>query len=433
MIAAIISTSFRALRRDRGAFIMSFVLPVAFFSIFAMVFSQTGNGTPKVKVAVVDEDQSAGSRRLVVGLEHEDALNAFTAPKPKSGQPQKPDYTAQSAEAAVKSGDLPAALIIPKGFGANPISFAPQSQTANQPPVEILHDSSDPVSAQVIAGMLQKVVMTSMSDSMASQGMSYFEQASGGLTPDQKKKIDADMARYREYLNQRDQNPSATQNAGNGGSLVAIKVRDVVGENKNTDMVSFYACGIGVMFLLFTASAAGGSLLDESESGSLDRVLSSHVSMTTLLAGKMLYCTLLAFAQLSVMFLWGWAVFHLDLWAHIPGFLVMGICTAFAVANFGMILASISKTRAQQGAMGTLLILTMSAIGGSMFPRFLMPETMRKAGLFTINGWAIDGFQKVFWYDEPISALWPQVGVLLAIGVVLFVVARRFAKRWESV
>jgi ABC-2 type transport system permease protein len=28
-------------------------------------------------------------------------------------------------------------------------------------------------------------------------------------------------------------------------------------------MISFYAAAIGVMFLLFTASGAGGSLLDE--------------------------------------------------------------------------------------------------------------------------------------------------------------------------
>ena len=133
----------------------------------------------------------------------------------------------------------------------------------------------------------------------------------------------------------------------------------------------------------------------------------------------MTYCTLLAFAQLCVMFLWGWAVFHLDLFTHLPGFFVMGISTAFAVASFGMILASLSKTRAQQGAIGTLLILTMSAIGGSMFPLFLMPESMKKAGLLTINGWAIDGFTKVFWYNEPVTHLWQQVSVLVGVGIVL--------------
>jgi ABC-2 type transport system permease protein len=185
------------------------------------------------------------------------------------------------------------------------------------------------------------------------------------------------------------------------------------------------------MFLLFTASGSAGSLLDEQDSGTLDRVLSSRVTMTTLLAGKLTFNTLLAFAQLCVMFLWGWAVFHLDFFSHIPGFIVMGLCTAVAVAAFGILLASMCHTRAQLGAVSTLLILIMSSVGGSMFPRFLMPPSMQKAGLFTINAWAIDGFTKVFWRDLPLTALWPQVAVLLAIGIVLFAVARRVARRWE--
>jgi ABC-2 type transport system permease protein len=429
MIPAIVRTSFRSLRRDRGAFILSFVLPVAFFSIFAVIFSSTRNSTPRVKVAVADEDQSAGSQRLVTGLEHEESLQVFTRPETKSGQAQKPEYTAESAEAAIKAGDFPAALVIPKGFGQQPISFGPSSE--NRPKIRVLHDSSDPIAAQVVAGMLQKVVMTSMSDVMADQGTQYLERMSGGLTAQQKKDIETNLAQYRDYLNRQQADPKATQ-ANSNGALVAMEMKDVVGGNKKNPMVSFYAAGIGVMFLLFTASGAGGSLLDEAESGALDRVLSSRVTMGTLLAGKMTYCTLLAFSQLCVMFLWGWAVFHLDLWPHLAGFFVMGLTTAFAVANFGMILASISKTRAQQGAIGTLLILSMSAIGGSMFPRPLMPEAIKKAGLFTINGWAIDGFTKVFWYDEPVAHLWQQVSVLLAVGIVLFFLARRFAKRWES-
>ena len=103
-----------------------------------------------------------------------------------------------------------------------------------------------------------------------------------------------------------------------------------------------------------------------------------------------------------------------------------------AVAAFGMVLASACHTRAQLGALSTLLILTMSSVGGSMFPRFLMPEAIQKAGLFTINAWAIDGFTKVFWRDLPVEDLWQQVSVLLAVGVVLFVAARRIARRWES-
>ncbi|HSK45937.1 MAG TPA: ABC transporter permease [Candidatus Binatia bacterium] len=205
----------------------------------------------------------------------------------------------------------------------------------------------------------------------------------------------------------------------------------MVGEHKNNPMVSFYAAAIGVMFLLFTANGAAGSLLDEADSGTLERVLSSRVTMTTLLAGKLAFNILLAFSQLVLMFLWAWAVFKLDFFDHIPGFVVMGVCTAFAVSAFGMLLASICRTRAQLGALSTLVILIMSSVGGSMFPRLLMPVAMQKAGLLTINAWAIDGFTKVFWRDEPVSHLWPQVLVLLAIGTALLAIARKIAQRWE--
>ena len=195
--------------------------------------------------------------------------------------------------------------------------------------------------------------------------------------------------------------------------------------DKNKNMISFYAAAIGVMFLLFTASGSAGALLDEAESGTLERVLSTRVTMTKLLAGKLVFNTLLAFVQLVAMFLWGWAVFKLDFFSHLPGFVVMGLCTAFAVAAFGMLLASACQTRAQLGALSTLVILIMSSMGGSMFPRFLMPESMQKAGLLTINAWAIDGFTKVFWRDLPVTALWPQVAVLSGSAWCSFVVARR--------
>ncbi|MGB9457631.1 MAG: ABC transporter permease [Bryobacteraceae bacterium] len=433
MIGTIVRNGFRALRRDRGAMILSFVLPVAFFSIFAIVFGgMNGSSTPRVNVLVVDQDRSATSERLVRGLQQETALVVATRPEAKEDQPPPSDYTAATAEAAVKQGTAPVALIIPAGFGANPVSFTPGG---NRKAIRILHDSSNPVAPQVVAGLLQKVVMTSLPDSMADVGMRYFAQASGGLTPQQRQSVESSLSRLRNLAAQRSvQGDTAAKANGNSfGGLVPVEMQDVVGENKRNPMIAFYAAGIGVMFLLFTASAAGGSLLDEAESGALDRILSARVSMTTLLAGKLTYSMLLACSQLTLMFLWGAAVFHLDLFTHLPGFIVMTVATSFTAAAFGMLLASVSHTRAQQAAIATLIILTMSAIGGSMFPRFLMPETMKKVGLLTFNAWAIDGYTKVFWRDEPVSHLAPQVAVLLGSGVLLFQIARRFARRWESV
>ena len=420
MIMAIVRAAIASLKRDRGALALSFMLPVVFFSIFAVIFGGRGDSSPRVTVIVVDEDQSRASQRLVKGLGGETSLVVKTRPAAVKGAEQ-PEYSAATAETAVKDGDAPVALIIPKGFGEHPISFGPRD--AGQPTIQLLKDPSNMIASAMVGGLLQKVAMTAMPDVMAEQGSRSLEQFAGALTTEQRERLEQGLQHLREHPD----NGTAPAGSGDGG-IIAVNSRAVVGQN-HPDMISFYAAAIGVMFLLFTTSGAAGALLDEAESGTLDRVLSSRVTMTSLMLGKMTFNSLLAFAQLVVMFLWGWAVFKLDFWAHIPGFVVMGVCTAVAVASFGMLLASICSTRAQLGALSTLLILVMSSIGGSMFPRFLMPEAMQKAGLLTINAWAIDGFTKIFWRDEPLLHLWPQVAVLLGIAVVLFAIARRAARR----
>lgn len=430
MIFAIVRTAFAALRRDRMAVLLSFLLPIAFFAVFAMIYGADRSSTPKITLLVVDEDKTKTSGELVQALQREDGLRVETRAADKDGVRQ-PDYTAATAEAAVRAGNAPVAIVIPKGFGEQPISFGP---AAGGTRIRLMSDASDAIAPQMVNGLLQKAVMSSMPETMAEQGMKFTGQGLGGLTPAQEKRMKENLDALHRSLAQRDADRAAgksTGDSGNGG-LIAVDTQAVVGDNKPNPMISFYAAAFGVMFLLWTTSGAAGSLLDEADSGTLDRVLSSRVSMGTLLAGKLVYAMLLAFTQLVVMFVFGWLVFRVDLPHHVPGFVVMGLTTSFAVAAFGMLLASVCRSRAQLGALSTLVVMTMSALGGSMFPRYFMPEAMQKAGLFTLNAWAIDGFTKVFWRDLPVTALGPQVGVLLGAGLVMFVLARRIARRWEA-
>jgi ABC-2 type transport system permease protein len=74
----------------------------------------------------------------------------------------------------------------------------------------------------------------------------------------------------------------------------------------------------------------------------------------------------------------------------------------------------------------------MSALGGSMFPRFQMTDAMQRLGLLTFNAWALDGYVKVFWRNAPVAELWPQVLALVLMGAAFLVVARQLARRWET-
>jgi ABC-2 type transport system permease protein len=169
------------------------------------------------------------------------------------------------------------------------------------------------------------------------------------------------------------------------------------------------------------------------ESGTLERLLCTNLGMSGILLGKWAFLVLVGCAQLSVMFLWGDVAFGLPLFSHLPGFIVMTVVTSAAAAALALALAAVARSRSQLSGISTILILTMSALGGSMFPRFLMSETMQQIGLVTFNAWALDGYLKVFWYGAPVYALWPQVAVLSGLAVVFLGGARIAARRWEAV
>ena len=116
------------LKRDRVAQALTFLLPIVFFSIFASVFGgQSGDQTPRIRVAVVDEDGSDFSRRIIDGLRKEPGLRVRTT---TTGEADAPVLDRASAERIVKSGDVPVAVIIPRGMGA---AFAEQGFARERP------------------------------------------------------------------------------------------------------------------------------------------------------------------------------------------------------------------------------------------------------------------------------------------------------------
>jgi len=427
MIWTLFRIAWANLRRDRVAQALTFLLPVMFFSILASVFGNQRNTTNRITIALVDEDRSEFSQQLVKALEAEGGLRV-TARAGTDGQGEMLDRA--GAEALVRKGSMPVAVILPKGLGGARRFW---NQTpGSQVTVQLLADVSDPVAPQVVMGLLQKDSFTAAPELMATEGLAMFEKYSGPLTPAQRQSVETWTAEMK-----RERGSGGAAKATNGTQPAAfglpVEIVNVMqpGQGMGTT-VAFSAAGIGVMFLLFSCAGSGGSLLEEEESGTLGRLVSSRAGMGGVLAGKWLFLTSMGILQLTVMFTWGAVMFRLPLWSHLPGFFVMTFFTAAAAAGFGLVLATLSRSRAQLSGISTIVILTMSAIGGSMFPRFLMSETMQKAGLVTFNAWALDGYLKVFWREAPIGDLWPQVVVLSVLATAFMFVARMLARRWET-
>ena len=95
----------------------------------------------------------------------------------------------------------------------------------------------------------------------------------------------------------------------------------------------------------------------------------------------------------------------MDMSVNIPGLILMIIATSFAVSSLGIFLAAVAKTRQQAQNLSTIIILVMSAIGGSMIPLFIMPSILQKIALLSVNYWGIQGFYDLFWRALPLEAI----------------------------
>lgn len=444
------------LQRDTVALGLTFVLPIIFFSIFASMFSGMGGGgvgvggDNAIDVLVVDEDDSEVSRRFLDTLRQTAGLNIITTPGATAENPSPVPYTRDAARQFVRGGGAPAAAIILPGFGAGFGDFAGTAAGKGGAAVQLIYDPADPIARFAVSGLMQAASFRAAPDILMERGLGALDSLGAGLTPPQQRAIEQLRPFLRgerpwDEMGQEEPSADLRQPTSGGGSEGLIRVEPVnvradEATRRQPSMIPYYAAGIGVMFLLFSMAGAAGSLLEEQEAGVLDRLLTAGCGMGRLLASKWIFFTLMGFAQVSIMFLWGALVFGLELFTpnRLAGFTVMALTTAAAASAFGLVLATISRSRAQLGGLSTIIILIMSAVGGSMIPRMFMPDAMKTAGKFTFNGQALDGFLQVFWNDDASAGLLPsllsiapQTGILAGMAATFLILARRFAARWE--
>ena len=275
------------LKRDRVAQALTFLLPIVFFSIFASVFGgRGGDSTPRVSIAVVDEDRSPSSRGgSWQALQKEKALRVRA-----DGAERSRALDRAAAERLVRNGDVPVAIVIPKGIGAG---FGSGLRRRPAPAIQLLADPSDPIAPQMVQGLLQKVTMTAAPDLMMQGGMKQFERYAGALTPQQRKAVDEWLPRLKaeDGGHDRQRRHGRPARCRHRRCTSSTSCAPTIGKGS---LISFYAAGIGVMFLLFSAvGGAGGALLEEAESGTLERLLSTNIGMTGLLVGKWLFLSLI--------------------------------------------------------------------------------------------------------------------------------------------
>lgn len=486
MIRTIIRIGLQRLWHNKPELLLLFVVPIAFFSIFALIFgSRDGNGsTPKIRLAICQPNVSELTDAVIEELVAMDAFRLYQFPnksnKSSNRQAAADDKAPQDTRNAASTGESDAGLQ-PKSEDASDSTYA-RIQTLEEATqlvrmgtvsvalvvsnskasvddsevdsvssyeeelnVQILGDSYNQVASELVTAMAQKAIMTAKAK-LAQRQSKRSQQLASTAIANQARDANANLNAPIQQANFETHGlPPSSDLQTNAEAGVAVEpmvgrtalgpplvtLVDVLGENKSNPSVAMYAAGIAVMFLLFSATSAGGSLLDERENSTLERLLASQLTIDELLLGKWCYMAIIGLTQMVVMFGWAQIVFGVDTLQHLDGFLVMTFATVAAASSFALMLATCCQTRNQLNWVSIVLILAMSALGGSMVPRYLMSETMQQAGLITFNAWALDGYNKIFWRDMGVQDIGTELGILIACAFCFLIAARGFAIRWE--
>jgi ABC-2 type transport system permease protein len=216
---------------------------------------------------------------------------------------------------------------------------------------------------------------------------------------------------------------------------LGLEVEDVTGEGHDAPKAagqSHAIAGIAVMMLLFSLTACGGSILEEEAQGTLQRLRLTPSAGRAVLLGTGIFTMGTGFLALIVLFAYGGLVFGVPVMRDPIALTVLSFSVAAAATSLGLVLAVSCRTRKQLEGFSTLLILAMSALGGSWFPLVVTPAWYQKLGHFTLNAWAMDGYQGILWYGKGLGGILVDVGVLFAIAIVLgFLAWRAWKRRFE--
>lgn len=386
---------------DKRAIILTLLLPVGLITLFAFAFGGAGGGdkktaTPPVTLLYADEDISALSHALVNSLDSIEGVNMEVT-------------EAARGTSAIKNGSNVACIIIRKGFEDS-------IQQGGALPLELIYDESRAMET----GILQNVVV--------------------GIIRQMKGKLDA-SANVHNMLN--NMMPYASQ-ASRDSLQVQIEKNMTQGKPETSPLVQMVSitgsepenwgliqavAGTAIMMLLFSVSAIGAAIIQEKEDGVLRKLLQTPINPTDILFGKMISASVISLFQLTVMFLYAWIAFGLNLFQNIPALIIMIFFTAVACATFGVFLASVATSKRQVDALRTIVILFMSAIGGSMIPLYIMPEFMQHIAKVSVNYWGIQGFYDIFWRKLSIGAIADNVAALSLISLIMISISVYFFRR----
>ncbi|MEM9411476.1 MAG: ABC transporter permease [Planctomycetota bacterium] len=418
----------KLLLRDKlGAFfIIGF--PILMGVFFGLVMGGASSGSRgKMRIAVVDLDDSEMSKKFVASLRTNDSVEVETA-------------ELEAAKESVRKGQRVGLIVVPEKFG----------ETAGilweTPPT--LQLGMDP-SRTAESAMLQGFVMESMGGLIGERfnnpkqfrpfvadSLKQIEESEdvGFLQQQALKTLFGSVDDVLESLetvqeNQKNEGGEGAGDdsaiAGPGFQMADFESIDITRQLDPSSpqaqakkMRSKWDISFPQAMMWGVLACCAGfaiSIARENTMGTMLRLQAAPISRFQILLGKALACFLTVIGVIAFMLVLG-ILMGMDPLSFPKLGLAAG-CVAFCFVGIMMTMAVLGKTEQSVNGIGWAINMVMAMFGGGMIPVMFMPGFMQSLSVISPVKWSILSVEGAIWRDFSYAELAVPCGILIAVGM----------------
>lgn len=398
----------RLIFRDRAALILMLVAPFLLTFGMGLVtgrFSGSSSGISDIPVVIVNLDDGELGKALVDLFNSEDLAELV---EPAIGSEP------EAARLLVDEDEVAAAIIIPEGFSRSIIpqeeDFAAENPSGKEAPqIELYANPTRPTSAGIIKSIVDEYISRIEEARISGETAIYQMVFSGRLPMEQ-------LQAAGEEMGQRLQNSPTDETLA-----ITINTSTAEGEEVEFDILAYLAPGMALLFLMYTVSYGGRSILAEKSQGTLPRLLVSPTTSTQILGGKVFGIFLTGVAQMLIL-IGGTSLLFQVKWGDALGVVLLVLAAVFGATGWGLLITAFARTPGQVASIGSAIMLIFGILGGSFINLEQMPPLIQTLSRITPNSWALDGFTTLA-LGGTIAHLATPLTALLTMGLILFVVS----------
>lgn len=363
--------------RDRRTMLILLGMPIVQIILFGFAITTE---VKNVKVAVLDPSNDVVTRKVIerVNANEYFSVTAFL-------------HSPQEVMEAFRKGDIDMALVFDEQFANHLYS--------GDAHIQLLSDATDPNMATTQANYAVKIIAAAQQELLIKAGVGI----SGSV--------------------------------GSGTATAAVAKASIIPDIKllyNPQMKSAYNFVPGVMgliLMLICAMMTSISIVREKETGTMEILLVSPMKPLYIILAKAVPYFVLSFVNLITILLLSVFVLHVPVAGSLFWLLAVSCIFIFVALALGLLISTLTNTQvAAMLASGLILMMPSIYLSGMIFPIESMPLVLQIIADFLPVRWYIQAVRKLMIEGVDISMVLTEVGILIAMAVVLITISFKMFK-----